>query len=99
VEVKPIEPVEPAPEDSQTPKEVFAEIDHEKFVNGTWAKFTRYCADNSNDSAKAIELAKKAVRDRFKVEDPAKISPDHNADLSLYLRMACMPILKQNGLV
>jgi phage recombination protein Bet len=99
VQVKPIEPVEPAPEDSQTPKEVFAEIDHEKFVNDTWAKFTRFCADRCSDTNKAVELVKKAVRDRFKVEDPAKISPDHNADLSLYLRTACVPLLQQNGLV
>jgi phage recombination protein Bet len=91
--------VEPAPEDSQTPTEVFAEIDHEKFVNDTWAKFTRYCADKCSDANQAIELVKKAVRDRFKVEDPAKISPDHNANLSLYLRTACVPLLQQNGLV
>lgn len=93
-----VKSVEPAPVD-QPQTEVFDEIDHEKFVNGTWAKFTRYCLEKSNDSIKAIGLVEKAVRDRFRVEDPAKISPDHDADLSLYLRTACMPILKQNGLV
>jgi phage recombination protein Bet len=93
------QPVESAPETSQPETEAFDEIDHEKFINETWAKFTRYCAEKFSDSAKAIELVKKAVRERFKVEDPAKISPDHNADLSLYLRTVCMPILEQNGLV
>jgi phage recombination protein Bet len=91
--------VEPAPVSSQTKTEVITEIESEQFINETWGKFTGYCAEKISDSASAIELVKKAVRERFKVEDPAKISPDQNADLSLYLRTVCMPILEQNGLV
>lgn len=91
--------VEPAPVTSQTKTEVITEIESEQFINETWGKFTGYCAEKIGDSASAIELVKKAVRERFKVEDPAKISPDQNADLSLYLRAVCMPILEQNGLV
>jgi phage recombination protein Bet len=90
---------EPAPVTSQTKTEVITEIESEQFINETWGKFTGYCAEKIGDSASAIELVKKAVRERFKVEDPAKISPDQNADLSLYLRAVCMPILEQNGLV
>lgn len=88
-----------APITSQADTEVVEEIDHEKFVNEVWAKFIRYCAEKSSDSAKAIELVKKVVSERFKIGDPAKISPNDDATLSLYLRTACMPILKQNGLV
>ncbi len=91
--------VEPAPVSSQTKTEVITETESEQFINETWGKFTGYCAEKISDSASAIELVKKAVRERFKVEDPAKISPDQNADLSLYLRTVCMPILEQNGLV
>ena len=91
--------VEPAPVTSQNKTEVITEIESEQFINETWGKFTGYCAEKISDSASAIELVKKAVRERFKVEDPAKISPDQNADLSLYLRTVCIPILEQNGLV
>ena len=90
---------EPAPVTSQTKTEVITETESEQFINETWGKFTGYCAEKISDSASAIELVKKAVRERFKVEDPAKISPDQNADLSLYLRTVCIPILEQNGLV
>ena len=90
---------EAAPATLQTKTEVITEIESEQFINETWGKFTGYCAEKISDSASAIELVKKAVRERFKVEDPAKISPDQNADLSLYLRAVCMPILEQNGLV
>ncbi len=98
-DVQVTEQVEPAPVTSQTKTEVITEIESEQFINETWGKFTGYCAEKIGDSASAIELVKKAVRERFKVEDPAKISPDQNADLSLYLRAVCMPILEQNGLV
>ncbi|MFH0960913.1 MAG: RecT family recombinase [Pseudomonadota bacterium] len=84
---------------AQTKTEVITEIESDQFINETWGKFTGYCAEKIGDSASAIELAKKAVRERFKVEDPAKISSDRSADLSLYLRTVCMPILEQNGLV
>jgi phage recombination protein Bet len=90
---------EPAPVTSQTKTEVITEIESEQFINETWGKFTGYCVEKISDAASAMELVKKAVRERFKVEDPAKISPDQNADLSLYLRTVCMPILEQNGLV
>ena len=98
-DVQVTEQVEPAPVTSQTKTEVITEIESEQFINETWGKFTGYCAEKISDSASAIELVKKTVRERFKVEDPAKISPDQNADLSLYLRAVCMPILEQNGLV
>jgi phage recombination protein Bet len=91
--------VEPAPVTSQNKTEVITEIASEQFINETWGKFTGYCVEKISDAASAMELVKKAVRERFKVEDPAKISPDQNADLSLYLRTVCMPILEQNGLV
>ncbi len=98
-DVQVIARVEAAPVNSQTKTEVITETESEQFINETWGKFTGYCAEKISDSASAIELVKKAVRERFKVEDPAKISPDQSADLSLYLRAVCMPILEQNGLV